>query len=144
MNKDLHNNISTCMMLEGTDITADATSNLLDTKGFESAEILVVIGALTGVDGSNHFQFKLQESDSVVGTSFTDVDAKDILGAFTKVDAATEDSTIQRVGYKGTKRYVRVDINETGTISAGILAVVGILGNGRSVPSADVAPASAT
>lgn len=144
MNKDLHNGIAFCIMREAADWTADATTNLVDLKGFEGCEIMVAVGALTGVDGSNYLDITLEECDTTVGTSFTTVASTDMIGSFTRIDSTSEDSVVQNVGYIGNKRYLRINLNETGTISAGIIGVYAILGNARHQVASDVTPASAT
>ena len=145
MNKDLHNSISVCVMREAADYTANANSNLLNRTGFESCEILVAVGALQGVDGSNYLVISLQECDTTAGTSFTNVATTDLLGAFTKIDATSEDSIIQRVGYLGNKKYLRVVLTETGSITTGsIIGVYAILGNARHQVATDVTAVSAT
>jgi len=144
MNKDLHNHIATCMMREPADFTADATTNLVDLAGFESVDVLVTVGALTGVDGSNYLTVTLEECDTTVGTSFTTVASTDLIGAFTVIDSTSEDSVQQRVGYIGGKRYLRVKLDETGTISAGIIGVTALLGNARHQVASTKTPTSAT
>lgn len=147
MNKDLHNHIATCLAYEPTNVTnyTDFESNLIDTKDFESLEVLAIVSALTGVDGSNSILPILQECDTTVGTSFTTVDTSEVLGAFTLIDNASEDSVVQKVGYLGNKRYVRVKFDYTGTsISAGVLGVVGLLGNARHQVASTVTPVAAT
>ena len=147
MNKDLVNNIGITMLKEPVDcVHSDWKSNLLDLQGHESAVLIVTIGALTGVDGSNKITLTLEECDTTADASFTTVSASDVEGAFTLVDANTEDQLNQSVGYKGTKRYVRVKGVYTGAgISAGIIGVNGIVSNSRSgCPVTNPAPVSAT
>lgn len=134
--------IAPVVLLEAQDLAhANTTTALLDCRNFGSAEIWLAIGALTGVDGSNYVTPKLQECDTTVGTSFTDVAAADIDGAFAAVKAATADSVIQRVAYIGGKRYIRVVLTYTGTgITAGVIGCYGILGR----PSVAPIPAQAT
>ena len=142
MRRDLKNNIASVLLKEPVDaVHATVASSILDTAGYEGIELDAIIGALTGVDGSNHVTPVLQESDTVVGTDFASVAASDMIGAFSKVDAATKDSVIQRVGYIGKKRYVRVNFVYVGTgITAGIIGCVGILGRPETAPA--VAPAA--
>ena len=144
MNKDLHNNIAVCVMREAADFTADATTNLVNLTGFGSCDVMVAVGALTGVGASDNLTISLQECDTTVGTSFTDVAAGNMIGAFTLIDATSEDSVVQRVGYLGNKKYLRVVLNETGTISAGIIGVYAILGNARHQVASDVTPVAST
>lgn len=134
------------VLLEAADLAhTNTTTALLDTRNFGAAEILLAIGALTGVDGSNYVTPKLQECDTTVGTSFTDVAAADIDGAFTAVNATTKDSVIQRVAYIGGKRYIRVVLTYTGSgITAGIIGCYGILGRPSVAPIAAQSAVSAT
>ena len=138
--------IAPVVLLEAQNLAhANTTTALLDCRNFGSAEIWLAIGALTGVDGSNYVTPKLQECDTTVGTSFTDVAAADIDGAFAAVKAATADSVIQRVAYIGGKRYIRVVLTYTGTgITAGVIGCYGVLGRPSIAPIAEQAAVAAT
>lgn len=146
MKKDLKNNIATVLLKEPADaVHTDVASNILDTESCYGIEVDAIIGALTGVDASNYVTPVLQESDTTVGTGFTAVDASDIIGGFSKVDSTTKDSVIQRAGYIGHKRYVRVNFDYTGTaITAGIVGAVGVIGIAKDAPVVAPAPISAT
>ncbi|MEL7609498.1 MAG: hypothetical protein AAGU74_08315 [Bacillota bacterium] len=146
MKKDLKANIATVLLLEPADLVrTDTASGLLDTADCNGVEIDVIIGALTGVDSTNYLTPVLQECDTTENDDFTAVDVADMLGAFSKVDAATKDSVIQRVGYIGGKRYVRVNLDYTGNgITAGIVGVVGILGYSKEAPMTAPAAVAAT
>ena len=143
--RDLHNNLAVVHLLDAQDIVAtDTYSAILDTNGFESAELLVNLGAATPLSGSVYLTPILQESDTVVGTDFTTVAAGSVLGAFTVIDAASEDSCTQHVGYIGYKRYVRVKLDVTGSLSATNVAVTGLLGHAARRPVTAPAAVSAT
>jgi hypothetical protein len=146
MNTEMNSILGTSMLKEPVDCAhTNFTSNLLDTQGFESAKIDVIIGALTGVDGSNYLTLTLEESDTVVGTDFTTVATTEVKGAFTVINASTKDSCIQSVGYLGVKRYVRVKGTYTGTaISAGIIGVVSQVGDARTKPPTSPVPVAST
>lgn len=146
MKHDLYSNITSVMLKEpADDAGVDATSTLLDTAKFDGIEVDVIIGALTGTLGaSNYLTPILQESDTTVGTDFAAVASADMIGSLSVVDSASEDSLIQRVGYIGHKRYIRVKLDYTGTITAGITGVVGILGYPESAPVSAVSAVSAT
>jgi hypothetical protein len=136
--RDLHDAQAALALLEAQDLAyTDTLSGIIDTAAWKSMMILVAIGALTGVDGSNSLLPILQESDTTATGDFTTVAAADVVGAFTLVDAASEDSVLQRVSYVGSKRYVRVKLDYTGTgISAGIVGVYAIPGLPSSEPAA--------
>lgn len=144
--KDLHHNISVTQLLEPQDIAdTDTATALIDLQGYNSAELVVNVGTITGVDGSNYMTIVAQECDTTVAASFTDVAANDLLGAFTVIDSTAEDSTVQHVGYVGGKRYLRVSLEFTGTgITANVLGVLAILGHPRHAPATDKAATAAT
>lgn len=147
MNYEMINKTSFCLASEPADQAgSDTKSNLIDTQGFESLMVLAIVGALTGVDASNYVTPILQESDTTDDADFSAVAAADMVGdGFSKIDAAAEDSVIQSVAYVGTKRYVRVLFDYTGTgITAGIAGAIGVANHGRVQPAADITPVSAT
>ncbi len=146
MNFEGKNNLATCLALEPQDLAyTDTASAWIDTTDFESLMILAIVGALTGVDSSNYLLPVLQESDTTTDVSATTVAATEVVGAFTKIDSTSEDSVIQKVSYIGTKRYVRVKFDYTGTgISAGIVGAIGIAGHGKVSPVTDITPVAAT
>tara|TARA_Y100000114_G_scaffold24479_1_gene20181 strand:+ start:661 stop:1074 length:414 start_codon:yes stop_codon:yes gene_type:complete len=110
--------------------TAAANGTGVDLQGYESATILVDVGAEGDtLSSSVHFEVSLEESDD--NSTFTDVAQAGIIdgtissgGIFLKLDGTTggdPDSTggIFRVGYVGGKRYIRVVLAKTGTHSNG-------------------------
>jgi len=146
MNHDLISNVASVMLSAPADHAyTDFYSDILDTKGFESAQLSALIGILTGVDSSNTLTITAEECDTTVTGSFTTVAAGDLDGAFTLIDAATEDVVMQSVGYKGTKRYIRLLFNFAGTgISASLIAAFGLLSHARTLPVTVPAAVSAT
>jgi hypothetical protein len=143
---ELYDSTSVAVLLEAQDLAhTDTATAWIDTQGYNSVEILVTVGALTGVDGDNYLTPVLQHSDTTAASAAAAVDSADIYGAFTKIDATSEDSTVQRVGYCGSKRYVRVNLDYTGTgISAGIVGVLAVVGHAKSEPAAAPTVAAAT
>jgi hypothetical protein len=145
--RDLKDNLGQNMLLEYKDYVHTTTkSNLLDTRGFFAAAVLVTVGAFTGADASDHLDFKIQESDTTNDVDFTDVAAGNQQGSFTSiVDTTTTVKKNQFVGYIGSKRYIRVVGTYTGTgITAGIWGVVGLLWRGSYEPVTSPAPVTAT
>lgn len=134
--RDLNNNLAIVNLADPTDLVyTDTNSKYVDIAGYRGAAIVVHVGALTGVDGSNYLTPVLQESDEELDSKFSDVAAADIIGGFTKIDSTSEDSVVQVAGYIGDKRYIRAKLDYTGsTISAGIVGVIGILGLPDSAP----------
>ena len=123
--KDLSNNISPAVSLPAAVRTAAANGTGVDLQGYESATVLVDVGAEGDtLSSSVHFEVSLEESDD--NSTFTDVAQASIIdgtiasgGIFLKLDGTTggdPDTTggIFRVGYVGNKMYIRVVLAKTG------------------------------
>ena len=126
----------------------DTVTSLLDTQGFEGAGIIVNVGALTGHAAGATTALIVEESDSTAGNSFTPVASADLVGALPTLDSAAADANqLYSVGYRGTKRYIRVSIEHSetsGTISKTIIGVTGVLGFPRHMPISLPDPVTAT
>lgn len=137
---DLKNNLGIVDLLNPQDVVkTDTVSSILDTAGFDGAAIAVSVGTITGGIGANDYVTPvLQESATIVGTDFTEVATADIIGGFTVINAGTKDNVVQVAGYKGAKRYIRVNLDfSTGTttpITATPVSVIGILGKAHAKP----------
>jgi hypothetical protein len=125
--RDLHNNVSAAVALTPRAIATDTTTSgtAVDLQGYEGVEFVVATGVLT--DGA--YVVNLQESD-VSGSGYTDVAAADMLGTEPNF-AATDDNVVGVVGYRGNKRYVRLQIVSTGTTTGGLIGAVAIRGRAR-------------
>lgn len=96
--------------------TGTANGAGVDLRGFSAAMAVVHFGAYTN---GTHTP-TLEHSDDDV--SYATVSASDLDGSFTAVVDGTGANTIQRVGYRGAKRYLRAVITvasgATGAASA--------------------------
>lgn len=128
--KDLSNNIVPVVSLAAATRTAAANGTGVDLQGYESATVLVDVGAEGDtLSSSVYFEVSLEESDD--DSTYTDVAQASIVdgtissgGIFLKLDGTANgnpDSTggIFRVGYVGNSRYIRVVLAKTGTHSNG-------------------------
>jgi len=128
--KDLSNSISPAVSLAAAVRSAAANGTGVDLQGYESATVLVDVGAEGDtLSSSVHFEISLEESDD--DSTYTDVEQAGIVdgtissgGIFLKLDGSTGGDPdtaggIFRVGYVGGKRYIRVVIAKTGTHSNG-------------------------
>ena len=140
---DLYNTFKVTTLTNAAVITADTNSSSVDLLGYDSCLVVVDVGldAGSGLDGSNNWKIGLEESDD--DSTFTDVAEANMVGAisgtttgqFALVDAVGEDETTYKVCYIGSKRYLRVHLDETGTCSTPISAVA-IAGNYKYPPVA--------
>ena len=128
--RDLSNNINPAVSIINAVKTAAGNGTGVDLQGYESATILVDVGAEGDTLSSNvYFEISLEHSDD--DSTYTDCAQADIIdgtissgGIWLKLDGTTggdPDSSggIFRVGYVGGKRYVRVVLAKTGTHSNG-------------------------
>lgn len=153
--RDLHSNIKAVTHVAPVAITAANTpANGVDLKGFDSAEFLISLGTITNIAESPtpSWSFHLEESDSQASGFTAVTDANDVLvgsakspattpntstGVFLTVDAASEDGTTYRIGYRGSKRYARVVATPNETPGSTPYSVVAVLGHPHLAPTAD-------
>lgn len=119
--RDLHHSIGAVLALSPAVQAATIKGLAVDLRGFRSAELIVNTGAIVG---AGDFTAKLQESDTTTDGDFTDVAADDVLGAFPAT--LTADGAF-RLGYIGSKPYVRVVLTKNAgtSIAAGAVIVKG-------------------
>lgn len=147
--KDVRDVLSTpgVVLLEAQDLAhTDTKTAWVDLAGYEGCAIVVAIGALTGVDGSNSLLPILYEHDTAADTGATAVAAADIKGpGFSLVDSTSEDSVLQMAIYVGSERYVGVNLDYTGTaISAGIVGVYAFPMHPLNAPNTSTAAVART
>lgn len=155
---DIYNNIVPVQLLAAQSINdTDTVTSILDTQGFKTAAIYVAVGDLTGVDADSTLALNLQESDDTVGANFTAVpvlqmirdetglDSTSTAGRFAYLNATNEDVKVFKVEYRGTKRYIRAQLDfttGTGGITAAPVCALGLLSSARHAPQ--TAPAAIT
>ena len=141
--KDMSNTIATAVSVKNAVKTSAENGTGVDLQGYESAPLIVDVGAEGDtLSSSVHFEISLEHSDD--NSTFTDVAQADIVdgtissgGIFLKLDGTAggnPDTTgeIFRVGYVGGKRYIRGVIAKTGTHSNGTpIGILVIKGNAR-------------
>lgn len=134
--KDLKSNVKALRAISPAAILAGngtLTSEIIDTKDFGSLLFAIMSGVLT--DGT--YTCDLYEGDESNMSDEAAVVAADMIGqvpAFTF--AATEDNTVKKVGYIGSKRYVRLKIVQSGATTGGYINAVAIQGHPKSAPVA--------
>lgn len=107
-----------------TNGTANGTG--ADLSGYESATVIFPTGVVT--DGTH--AIKVQESDD--NSAFTDVAAADLVGTAL---ANLTSSTIQRIAYKGSKRYIRPVITTSGATTGAVCSALVVRGHAHQVPT---------
>ena len=121
--------------VEGTDV---------DTLGFEAVTFVVFAGDLTSagaMSADNRHTFALQEASvsTVASTAgaYTAVASLDMIktgseaitsGVWQSIASTTDGSTIYQIGYRGSKRFVRLHFSGNGAPSVLSACAIGILG----------------
>lgn len=139
--RDIHNHIHAVRGISpaaaGTDNTA-LVSQIVDTKGFGSAEFIILIGANT--DANATFSVLVEDGDDSGLSDHAAVDDLFLLGteALAGFTAADDDNKIRKIGYAGNKRYARVTITPIGNDAGNIyVAGVWVLGHPETAPTAN-------
>lgn len=129
--KDLKSNLNLAGTLFPAARTASANGTGVDLQGYQGAMAALTTGVIT--DGTH--TVALEESDD--NSVFTAVAAADLIGAFTALTtAASDDNSVQRVGYIGNKRYIRAAVTVAGATTGGIYGVTIVRGAAALAPLA--------
>lgn len=124
--QDIKNSFDAQTTVAPASRAATVNGSGVDLSNFDSAMVVFQVGAIT--DGTH--TPKLQESDD--NSTFTDVAAEDSLGALTNLASGAN----QRIGYAGTKRYVRAVVTVSGATSGGVYGSLVVRGHARKYPLA--------
>lgn len=126
--RDLYSNIGAALAQTPAVKSAAGDGAAIDTKGFSSVAFVVSTGAIVS-DGD--FGVAIQESDAS-DSGFGAVDA-----AFvdSNAPATLEANSTYKLGYRGHKRFVRLQLTKAGGTSIA-LGAVAVLGNPHVAPVA--------
>lgn len=117
------------VLIAAATLSADNTPASVDLLGYREASILLHIG-VGGItfSGTNKIEFKLTHSDD--DSTYTDVTEDDLIldsyapssittGIVRSLTAAHAAATIQKIGYIGGKRYLKLLADFSGTHGTG-------------------------
>jgi hypothetical protein len=142
--RDLLNDIQFKRGLSPVATPADNTaqvSQILDRAGYDSAGFVIATGALPDADAT--FTVLVEEGDVANLSDAAAVADADLIGQDPTVTTAPEtqasftfaaDDNIRKIGYRGTKRYLRLTITPAANASASLLCVIGVLGRTEVKP----------
>lgn len=138
--RDIHNKYDLAILMDIASISASTKSKLIDIALHEGVELVVPTGAATGVDVSNYITPVVQHSDTNLDADYETVPANFLLGSF----GALEANSVQRVGYIGGKKNVRVHLVETGAVTSMTVGVLAMIGHSRFGPPTAPTPETAS
>lgn len=133
--REIHNSLAPEVAFNTQAITTDTTTagNTIDLQGKGAYEFYILSGTLT--DGTyTPALFEDDNSDMSTESAVADADLTNLES--TAVFASTDDNEVKRIGYIGSKRYIRLKIVSASTSSGGTIGAVGIAGNLDNEPAA--------
>ena len=121
--RDIKNNLDVVGSIDPASITASINGSGVDLRDFDGAMVVFQAGTADTGSGNETYAPSLEESDD--NSVYTAITASDLEGALVNMTG----NSVQRVGYKGAKRYVRAVLTLGGTtpsIDASALLVRGL------------------
>lgn len=144
-NRDLHNQIKCSLAFTPVAATTDNTayvSNILDTQNFDANELVLLLGSLADVDAT--FTSLFEEGDNSALSDNAAIASTDLLGSLAGTITAgagsafnpgfADDNKCRKIGYKGTKRYIRMTITPAANTGNIFLSGVWVQGSPRTIP----------
>ena len=133
--KDLHNNIKVSRAISPVSEagTTPLVSQILDTANFNANELLIATGSIADADAT--FTVLIEEGDVSNLSDAAAVADADLLG--TEAQAGfqfDDDNETRKIGYIGTKRYIRATITPVANASAALLSAVWVQAGARVAP----------
>jgi len=126
--KSIDSKVSPVTSLIPKATTTTTTGTAVDLQNYESAEILVDAGVIT--DGTH--VISLTECATSGGT-YTAVAAADLIGTPPTLTSTAGGSSVQKFGYKGSKRYLKVVSTVSGATTGGVYGACVVRSNPRHI-----------
>ena len=137
--RDLHNNVEVRRAISPVSV-ADNTaqvSQIIDMQGFRSLEFAIAIGSVADADAT--FTVLVEDGDNSGLSDAAEVSDDNLLG--TEATAGfqfDDDDEVRKIGYRGTKRYVRLTITPAANASAALMSAIAVLGHPENGPTAQL------
>lgn len=142
LRSSLFNNNNVVQMLAPAVRNSDTLSAKVDMQDYSDLLLIADVGASGDTwSGTNKIEFEVQDSDDdTTYTAVADAYISNPLsgsntGTFAKLTANSQGSATYIGAYRGGKRYVKVNVNFSGTHSTGSpIGVIGVQGMSRAQP----------
>lgn len=134
--KDLHNTEKRTRVISPISQAGNTAmvGAIIDRKGFDSLEFAITLGTIT--TAGTTYTALLEEGDVANLSDAAAVADADLIG--TEALASFVDSeinTTKGLGYKGSKRYVRLTMTPAGNTGASTMCAIAIQGSGSLKPA---------
>lgn len=121
--RDIKNNLDGVSSMDPASYTATTNGSGVDLRDYDGAMVVFQAGTADTGNGNETYTPSVDESDD--NSSYSAVAASDLEGTLSNMTA----NSVQRIGYTGSKRYVRAVLTLGGTtpsIDASALVVRGL------------------
>lgn len=118
-----------------TDTTA-FVSEIIDVKGYDSLTFVILTGSLADSDAT--FTALVEHGDNAALSDAAAVDDKELVGteALASFTFAHDDAT-RKIGYVGSKRYVRLTVTPAANTGNAFVAAVALRGHPSFAPTSN-------
>ena len=129
---DIHNDIKVSRAISPVSVSDNTAqvSQIIDTANYAALELVIATGSLADVDAT--FTVLIEDGDA---SNLSDAGAVADAGLIGTEAGASfqfdDDNETRKIGYRGSKRYVRATITPAANTGAAVLAAVWIQAHGR-------------
>jgi hypothetical protein len=120
-NREIRSTTAVAQLREYATLSADAKTAYVDRQGWDAVLFMVDNGALTvPTTGTNTLDITIIHADDTPDTagSYAAAAATDVTNTLPLLGDTNATAQLRTIGYVGNKRYVALDLNETGDVSA--------------------------
>lgn len=136
--RDLFSNITVARAITPVSVSDNTAQigQIIDRQGYSSLSFAILAGSLADADAT--FTVLVEHGDAANLSDAAAAPDSDLLGtealaSFTFAD----DNATRKIGYRGTKRYVRLTITPANNASAALFGAVALLGHAQLAPTAN-------
>lgn len=136
--RDLANHIEVRRAISPAAAVADNTalvSQIIDLAGFGMLMFAIIIGSLVDADAT--FGVLVEHGDAPDLSDAAAVDDTNLTGTIATADFTfADDDKVRKIGYVGSKRYVRLTVTPANNTGNAFIAAIAILSDARYGPTA--------
>ena len=135
--RDLANHVHPVRAISPAAATTDNTpivSSIVDTAGYSSLAFILNLGALADADAT--FAVTVDHGDDPALTDAAAVPADKLTGTLALAGFTfADDNKLRKIGYVGSKRYVRLTITPANNTGSTFVSAIALLGDSRFSPT---------
>lgn len=134
--KDLHNTLKMTRVISPISQAGNTAmvGAIIDRQGFDSLEFAITLGTIT--TAGTTYTATMDEGDAANLSDAAAVAAANLIGTLALASFVdSEVNTTKGIGYKGSKRYVRLTMTPAGNTAASTMSAVAIQGSGALKPA---------